>query len=105
MKTVNILGTEYTVNTNANLLKIGKDGMCKTYDKTIEVRTVEDMLGDADSAEIKSYYHREVMRHEIIHAFFTESGLCEYCDNEQLIDWIAMQFPKMQKVFAELGAL
>ena len=48
----------------------------------------------------------KVIRHELVHAFIFESGLCECCswaDNEELVDWIARQFPKMNKVFSELN--
>lgn len=49
------------------------------------------------------------MRHEITHAFFFESGLQEsslqYCngwaENEEMVDWVAVQFPKMLQVFKE----
>jgi hypothetical protein len=55
----------------------------------------------------------ETLRHEIVHAFFNESGLREstnhfegaWCKNEELVDWIAIQFPKIHKVYAELGIL
>lgn len=48
----------------------------------------------------------KVIRHELVHAFILESGLCECCtwaENEELVDWIARQFPKMNKVFSELN--
>lgn len=47
-----------------------------------------------------------IYRHEIIHAFFTESGVNYNLSNDEeelLVDWIALQFPKMQKIFEELG--
>ena len=47
-----------------------------------------------------------IYRHEIIHAFFTESGVAYNLSNDEeelLTDWIAKQFPKMKKVFEELG--
>lgn len=59
-------------------------------------------------------YQRKVIRHEIIHAFMFESGLhsCahyEATENEEhpemIVDWVAVQFPKLLKVFMEAGAL
>jgi hypothetical protein len=57
-------------------------------------------------------YCKKVLRHEIIHAFMYESGLWEnshdvegWAQNEEMTDWIAIQFPKMQKAFEEAGAL
>lgn len=47
----------------------------------------------------------EVGRHEIFHAFFDESGLEGYSEDEQLINWLAVQSPKIFKVFTELELL
>ncbi|MFD1464645.1 hypothetical protein ACFQ4L_00875 [Lapidilactobacillus mulanensis] len=41
-------------------------------------------------------------RHELIHAFLCESGLAENSDwaqNEEVVDWIARQFPKLFETF------
>jgi predicted SprT family Zn-dependent metalloprotease len=54
---------------------------------------------------------KEVMRHEIVHAFLYESGLgysthipnCAWAVNEEMVDWIAIQTPKMAKVFKQAG--
>jgi predicted SprT family Zn-dependent metalloprotease len=55
---------------------------------------------------------KKVIRHEIIHAFLIESGLnnnsmkVEYwAQNEEMVDWIAYQFPKISMVFKEIGCL
>lgn len=42
------------------------------------------------------------MRHEVIHAFLCESGMRQWAEDEQLVDWMAAQFPKIQKVFQKL---
>jgi len=59
------------------------------------------MIDDDDAMDIKMKRYREVLRHEITHAFFSESGLDGYCIDETLVDWIAKQFPKLCKIFAE----
>lgn len=38
----------------------------------------------------------------MIHAFFDESGLESYSDNEELVDWLAVQIPKINDVFSLL---
>ena len=51
---------------------------------------------------------RQTLRHEIVHAFFLESGLgseSDYAQNEELVDWIARQGPKLYRAWAEAGAL
>ena len=48
------------------------------------------------------------LRHEIIHAFLFESGLAEnseWAQNEEMVDWIAKQGPKLIKAWQEAGAL
>ena len=46
-----------------------------------------------------------IKRHEIIHAFFNESGLPGFSANEQIVDWIATQFSKILEVYRQTGAL
>ncbi|MFQ9515328.1 MAG: hypothetical protein ACLRZ9_05830 [Eubacterium sp.] len=104
-QTVNILGTKYTVEDDDSLAKSNLDGLHEAYTKRISVRNVNDMLTDADSEEIKKARYAETLRHELTHAFFTESGLEDYCENEQLVNWFAIQSPKIFKVFQELDIL
>lgn len=104
-KTVNVLGTEYKIITDDTIVSQGVDGLCKSYDKEINIRSKENMLCADDSDEIKEIRYREVLRHELVHAFFDESGLDDYSNNEQLVQWIASQFPKMVKAFEEADCL
>lgn len=101
MKEVNILGTEYVIKVDKTLRNTNFDGLCNGYSKMITIRRTKDMLSENDSKEIKNIRKSEVLRHEIIHAFFNESGLEEYSDNEQLVDWIAKQSPKILKAFQQ----
>lgn len=105
MKKANVLGTEYDIITDDSLLSRGCDGECRSYSKEIRIRKVDDMLCSDDSTELKEKRYNEVMRHELVHAFFSESGLDDYSANEQLVTWIASQFPKMVKAFEEVGCL
>lgn len=102
---VNILGTEYNLIVNDVLEVPDADGLCKEYTKEISIRKMENMLCDQDTNEDKKKRYDEVLRHEIIHAFFTESGLDDYAGNEQLVDWLAKQFPKIFKAFQECDCL
>lgn len=100
-----ILGTEYNIIVDDSIILNNVDGMCKSYDKEIVIRSADKMLSSDDSIETKAKRFREVLRHEIIHAFLDESGLDDYSNNEQLVQWIASQFPKIQKVFTELNCI
>lgn len=106
---VNILGTEYEIIMDAEekdypKLK-GLSGYTDFSVKKIVIRKIEE---DESSIEDLKYYQREVLRHEIIHAFFFESGLdgnSDYARNEELIDWIAIQFEKMLDAFYKAKAI
>lgn len=102
---VNVLGTEYEIRTNEeigkDLLSIGRDAECDLYAKVINLMD-KDQIRDG-STESKIKYWNSMLRHEIIHAFFFESGLDCYSQDEKLVDFIALQFPKLKKLFEEVG--
>jgi len=104
---VNVLGTPYTIkeSTAAEDPKLEQcDGYC---DNTIKLCVVEvprpDVLNNADLATCK----KVVLRHELIHAFLSESGLrgSSWATDKEVVDWIAAQFPKLAKAFEEAGAV
>lgn len=95
---VDILGTEYTVTRNTSAIEgMGADGICQAYNRKIIYRDLKDFLEDIDSVSAKKLRRDEVIRHEVIHAFFAESGLSKYGDDEVLVDWIAKQMPKINE--------
>lgn len=118
MRTVNVLGTQYTIE----IRKIGED---KVLDKNgfaayccndmplIVIADLEDEGHfEFESEAAKNNYFKECLRHEIVHAFLNESGLKNNFEHanrmgheETMIDWIAIQFPKLQKAFEEVGVL
>ena len=116
---INILGTEYEII----IKKYGDDeaferhsirGYCDEYSKQIVVCNPATFAGwEHESAAIVSIAQKETIRHEIVHAFLRESGLiggsicydAGWATNEEMIDWIALQFPKMLKAMAEAQAL
>ena len=66
-----------------------------------------------DNDEQKDISAKETLRHEIVHAFLNESGLrsdsfqykLAWAKNEEMVDWIAIQFPKILKVYEQLNIL
>ena len=55
---------------------------------------------------------KTTLRHEIVHAFLGESGLSAnsnetdaWARNEEMVDWIAIQGPKIWKAWKEVGAV
>ena len=118
MKTVNILGTEYrieihSVKEDEMLSKNNWAGYCCGNIPLIVIADLDDSeLFWFNSEEDKDNYFKASLRHEIIHAFLNESGLqdnFEHADKmgheETMVDWIALQFPKILKVYKELGCI
>ena len=86
-------------------------GFCDYYTK--EIYLSNDLGKETeDSCKNQKDFYNKVVRHEILHAFLYESGLREnsrgctaWAENEEMVDWIAIQFPKLLKVYEELNIL
>jgi len=108
MKIINILGTDYEIKSQTekeNIKLVGADGICEFFSK--EIILDEFKQSESKLANLEKYKY-QVLRHEVIHAFFHESGLdisSDYARNEELVDWIAIQFPKIYRAFKELEVL
>lgn len=108
---VKILGTEYEIVMDAEekdypILK-DTDGYA---DFTIKKIVVKKLIQDGESYEDLELWQRKTLRHEIIHAFLYESGLWQnsfkdWARNEEMTDWIALQFEKILGVFIELQCI
>ena len=106
---INILGTDYEIvhDTKAENPKLEDAyGYCEVFSKKIVLDSEIEKENDKMTCERLDIFKNKVLRHEIIHAFFFESGLysnCDFAENEELIDWIAMQFYKIDKAFKKAG--
>ena len=111
LKTVNILGTEYDVleQSDSENKKLEQcDGLCEQYSKKIVISDCKYTENDIMRADNFEEYKKKVARHEVFYAYFGESGLgsnSDYAENEELIDWLAIQSPKIFKTFQELEIL
>lgn len=106
---VNVLGTEYKIIFNAEEMPDGADGTMNCTNKTIKIAK---FVKTPDSVQDGEAYLKQCVRHEIIHAFFFESGVWANSGNieawgidETATDWIALQSPKFLKAFKEVGCL
>lgn len=112
IKTINVLGTEYTIEfqeVEFNKLLSDARGYIDWTTKKIVIanKSDEDTVDDFD------YSQKKTLRHEIIHAFLVESGLESstynvdfgWARNEEMVDWFAIQSPKIYKVFEKVGCL
>lgn len=117
--TINVLGTEYTITVkkyddDENFSRDSIDGYCYSHSRQIVVCDMSTYKGwDHEPQNICEMQQKETLRHEIVHAFFHESGLkCNsnsvdgaWARNEEMVDWFAIQGPKIYKAWQEAGAL
>lgn len=108
---IDILGTFYEIikdDTGKNPKLKDANGYCETYSKKIVLENEKEYLNDVENVENFQSFLDKVLRHEIIHAFLHESGLdsqSRWARNEELVDWIALQIPKMVKAMEEVKCL
>lgn len=116
MKTVNILGTDYNIHFVDEfpdyLSEVGENacGLCNRHDRDIWIKR----CNDKDMTEAgRERCDKDVLRHEIIHAYLSESGLSanashcygSWAENEEMVDWFAIQSPKIFQTFKEVDCL
>lgn len=108
---IDVLGTEYTLTVSCDSEEPGLkecDGLC---DETVKELLVDNYAGYENDPTCKKNLPvqiRKNKRHEIIHAFLFESGLAEnssWAQNEEMVDFFAIQFPKLLKAFQQADAL
>ena len=108
----NILGSEWSVkfgNQKEYPTLAEMDGYTDPSTREIVVDDMEASQGQIGvKADLESY-QKQVVRHEIIHAFLLESGLDSnsnsadsWAVNEEMVDWFAIQSPKIFKLFNKL---
>ena len=88
------------------------DGYCDQSTREIIVDDMEKYQEQLGSKADLRIYKKQVTRHEIIHAFLFESGLDvssvkaeSWATNEEMVDWIAIQMPKIIAAMEKAGAL
>lgn len=113
-KQISILGSMWTIRSatkeeEPRFEKTGGDGFCDSSTRNIVILDIPD--DECTIADIPAYA-RQCIRHEIIHAFFHESGLWvnsnntdAWAMNEEMVDWIALQHEKLHDAFRQAGAL
>lgn len=81
------------------------DGWC---DPSVKEILIFNYKQSAESVKDLIAYQKKVLRHEIVHAFLYESGLWQnaygskcWAKNEEMIDWMAIQIPKIQRAYKE----
>lgn len=115
---LNVLGTEYSIavkkySEDEYFKQAACNGYCSQIRKEIVVCDMATYPGwEHEPQETRDINKRLTLRHEIVHAFFNESGLsCNsnsvdaWARNEEMVDWFALQGPKIYRAWQEAGAL
>lgn len=105
---VHILGTRYSIriiDEDDYRYDREADGWC---DPSVKEILIFNYKQSAESVKDLIAYQKKVLRHEIVHAFLYESGLWQnaydskcWTKNEEMIDWMAIQIPKIQRAYKE----
>ncbi|NSC35169.1 hypothetical protein [Roseburia intestinalis] len=105
---VHILGTRYSIriiDEDDYRYDRETDGWC---DPSVKELLIFNYKQSAESVKDLVAYQKKVLRHEIVHAFLYESCLWQnaygskcWAKNEEMIDWMAIQIPKIQRAYKE----
>lgn len=111
MTKINILGINYTIKEKSE----NEETRLRTNWGFTDYHTKEIYIHDdieretEDSCKNLIDFKKKVLRHEILHAMLYESGLREntyrseaWAENEEMVDWFAIQYPKLKKIYKEL---
>lgn len=116
---IDILGAEYRieihkVSEDSYMEKKGLAGYCEEENKLIVVADMSEEKYFAGMDEkAQETYRKKTLRHEIMHAFLNESGLSDssnrfdgaWAKNEEMVDWLAIQSPKIFSTFKKMNIL
>ena len=111
MMKINVLGAEYNLTVcseDEECRLVGCDGFCDETSKELFVESYKKHEGDSNRKLLIDKQINKVKRHKIIHAFLFESGLAEnseWAQNEEMVDFFAIQFPKLLEAFKAADAL
>lgn len=115
---IDVLGTPYEIlyknyEDDPEFSERSLDGYCDSVEKQIVICNMKTFpTWGNNTDEYCKEYEKIVLRHEMIHAFLNESGLqdsssfCQsWAKNEEMVDWIAIQLPKIVKTMKEVGRI
>lgn len=114
---VDVLGTRYKievrkVSEDKYMQDNHLDGYCNSCLHRIVISDLKDLYTEWTDEE-RSLYLKQLLRHEVLHAFFNESGLQDsanqspnsWSTNEEMVDWFAIQFSKIMQAYQWLECI
>ncbi len=102
---VDIMGTIYEM-TDDYCKNDDYGGETRLFTKEIHLRPKDEIVEVKDATPIeKELGFNQTFRHEIVHAFFFECGMTEYCMDETLVEFLASTAPKLFAIFKKHNLL
>lgn len=102
-KKFKVVDTTYTLHYASeveNYKLRNANGITELYSKEI-ILDLTDAFESPNAMEKVELYYERVLRHELMHAFFFELGFRNYCDDESLVDLIAIKFSSLEKLLSQ----
>lgn len=105
-KVVQVLGNDYTIyygDATQYPVLTDLDGACDTSTRSIFIDSCSTASSSNEAKGNLQVHKQHITRHELIHAFLYESGLdaCVPWVTEEMVDWLAIQSPKLFKLFQD----
>ena len=98
---VSVLGRVYEIVVDDTIIEQNVDGLHERHTGIIKVISEESVEPKDKPSWAKKKYLREILRHELFHAVFAESGMEKWEHDEDLVQFLASQFPKIARLFLE----
>ena len=106
---VDVLGRRY----NVDIVPEADDPKLETMDgytdpsiKRIVISDVNARPEDPENVQDQDWVQRNIIRHELIHAFVVESGNQDaFWHCEDMVRWLAYMFPRLVDAFKEAKAM
>ena len=119
IESVNILGSEYRIvrkkyEDDPYFEKFDCSGYCDGYAREIGICDMTTYPGyETEPMASLKIAEKQTLRHEIVHGFLDESGLADsaalyhnaWSKNEEMVDWFALQGPKIYEAWKQAEAL
>ena len=102
ISTLNILGVSYDViveTPEENSKLRNADGLCEIFAKQLIINDSD--RHDVDAWSNMNEYYQKVLRHEIFHAILAECGASKYYEDEDLVELLALLYPRIEKIMHE----
>ena len=110
---INVLDTEYKIEYRDSQDDFYLEdclGYCDKYQKLIVISDDWDDIKGKQWVRSYDMLQKKVLRHELTHAFLTECGLSEssfnqWANNEEMVDFLAINAEKLVRLYKKAGAL